>query len=288
MKTFFNIKNIAYSLIGLLLTGSLTCCKKQQDKISKGNILVLDGFYTKVVHINDDSIPDASHGDVICEIIKNGLPDYNVEARELDIYPFANQEHKKKFYEQCNDKKYDAVNISNGISAGLYYLTAITRIKLTPDNIASKAKELKEYIKNNPDVSLEQKSWMPITMGGVADILDVLDSLSAKGTKIYVSSTNEGPYRINLLSLADNSVYVGSMDKNGIKEYSGSNSLIKRYHNDELKIKKVKDGYSIDGGKHVFLNNSQVSTYSDKPYSNVQSGSSFATPRVLVMDINKH
>ena len=62
MNTFFNIKNIVYSLIGLLIAGSLTCCKKQQAKISKGNILVLDGYKTKQVYINDDSVPDASHG----------------------------------------------------------------------------------------------------------------------------------------------------------------------------------------------------------------------------------
>ncbi len=282
MNKILNIKNLANLLFGLLLT----CCCANKESPKKGNILVLDDFDKKEVFINDDNIPDVSHGEIVADIIEKGLPEYNVERKSFHIYNIQNKSIKENLFNNLvnNNKKYDAANISIGLSVDFDVLSAITKINVNKDNIAEKTKELKRFFKNNPDITFCNDDFVPIKMGGIADILEVLDSLNAKGTQLYISSPNDGPFRFNILSLADNSICVGSTDGNNIKYYSGNNSLIKRFYNDELIINKTSKGYSIDGGRTTSFTQAQVSQKSNIEYSKKQMGASYATPRVLVMD----
>lgn len=294
MKQISQMKNYIYGAISaaflLLATIMINGNKSDLSKESASdkNILVIDAFDKKEIYINDDDTFDITHGELISKIIESGLPDYNVDKMEFNVRRDSDNLHKQRLFESIinNDRKYKAANISCGIHVNYNDIIKQTGINVTPYNIFSKAKEVKSYIKNHPDKDLTTDADSAnIKMGGIADFMDVLDSLGAKGTKIYISTCNQGPNHLNLLSLVDGAVVVGAVDNKGIKEYSSDNSLVKRYQNDVIKITKTKEGYSIDGGKTTAFKNTQVSKGSDKPYKIGYEGASFAAPRALVSDL---
>ena len=291
-----SLKSCFYGILaGVILSGWDTpflekMFKNNPEEISEKNILVLDDFadFEKQIYINDDDTFDITHGELVSKIIENGLPDYKVDKVEAFIGCNSDSFQKHKQFDNIlnGKKKYKAANVSLGCDISYDELSARTGIDVTPDNIASKAKEVKAYLKEHPDEYLKEGTiFMDATMGGVADFIDGLDSLSAKGTKIYVSTCNKGPNRLNLVSLVDGSVTVGAVDDYGTTYYSSENSLVRRHDNGTVNITKTKDGYSIDGGRTTAFKNTQVSKGSNKPYPYTHEGASLATPRVLVMDL---
>ena len=254
------------------------------------NILVLDNFSEKVIEINDDDTCDITHGELISKIIETGLPGYNVERKGTYISSVGGSFDRERLFNNIlNGKKYKAANVSIGAEISFDELSERTGINVTSENIALKAREIKTYLKEHPDKYLKNgNSFLPAEMGGVANFIDVLDSLSAMGTKIYVSTCNEGPRYLNLVSLVDGAIVVGAADSTGTKYYSSENTLVKKHYADTVKITKTKDGYSIDNGKTTAFMNTQVSKGSNKPYAYTHQGASFATPRVLITDLKMH
>ena len=297
--SFVNIMNKILKLRQFLfgiMAGSLmlSCFNKSELKetksedISQKNVLVLDDFIEKDIDINDDDTCDVTHGELVSKIIEAGLPEYNVDKIDAHIRCFRDSDYKQELFEKIMNgkKRYEAANISIGPNISYKELSERTGIDVNRENLASKAKEIKTYLKSHPDDYLMNGNiFMDAKMGGIADILDILDSLSAKGTKLYVSTSNSGPHYLNLISLADGAVVVGAVDSTGIKDYTSVNSLVKRFCDDAVKISKTNDGYSIDGGKTTAFRNLEVTKGSNNPYPHIHEGTSFATPRVLTMDL---
>lgn len=299
---FVNIMNKIFKLRQLLfgiMAGSLmlSCFNKSEQKetmsedILQKNVLVLDDFIERDIDINDDDTCDITHGELVSKIIEAGLPEYNVDKIDAHIRCFSDSDYKQELFDNIvrGKKRYEAANVSIGPNISYKELSERTGIDVNRENVASKAKEIKAYLKNHPDDYLMNGNiFMNAKMGGIADFLDVLDSLNAKGTKVYVSTSNSGPHYLNLVSLADGAVVVGSADSTGIKDYTSVNSLVKRFCDDAVKISKTNDGYSIDGGKTTAFVNSEVTKGSNKPYPHIHEGASFSTPRLLVLDISMH
>jgi len=291
MNKLSQFKNYFYGILAGVLVSGLTIPlfqKSNQENVSDNNILVLDNFSDKNININDDDTCDISHGELVSKIIATELPEYNVDRVDTYIRTDSSSFHKNRLLNNIFQKKYKAANVSIGAHISYDELSEATGIEVTSENIASKAKEIKTYLKNHPNDHLKEGNFFfPAKMGGVADFIDVLDSLSAKGTKIYISSCNEGQNYLNLISLVDGAVVVGAADSTGTKYYSSENSLVKRHYDDTVKITKTKDGYSIDNGKTTAFKYSEISKGSKKPYPYIHKGASFASPRVLVMDLRR-
>jgi len=295
MNKIFKFGKILFGIMaGSML---LSCLNRSEPKetlpenVSQKNVLVLDDFIEKDIDINDDDTCDITHGELVSKIIETGLPEYNVDKIDTHILCFSDSDYKQELFDNiiCGKKRYEAANVSIGPDISYKELSERTGIDVNRENVASKAKEIKAYLKNHPNEYLTKGNiFMNAKMGGIADFLDVLDSLNAKGTKIYVSTSNSGPHHLNLVSLADGAVVVGSADSTGIKDYTSANSLVKRFCDDAVKISKTNDGYSIDGGKTTAFRDSNVTKGSNKPYPYLHEGASFSTPRVLVLDLSMH
>ena len=276
------------SWVGIPCFNKLMSKENTSEDISKKYILVLDDFDEKDLHINDDDTCDITHGELVSKIIESELPEYDVDKIDAHVHCTSDSFFKHRLFDRIlhGGKKYDAANVSVGAHISFNELSERTGIDVTRENVAEKAKEIKAYLKKHPkDYLMKGNIFLDAEMGGIADFLDGLDSLSAKGTKIYVSTCNEGPRYLNLVSLADGAIVVGAADSLDTKYYSSENSLVRRHFNDTVKITKTQNGYSIDGGKTTAFKNTEVSKGSNKPYPRTYEGASFATPRVLVSDL---
>lgn len=299
MKNINSLRNIIVGLFALLPVGSLNKYFLEAPKkmplniLTKKmslpkNIIVFDDFSEKCININNDSIFDTTHGELVSQVIKTELP--NSCIKKIDVMIFSNNPEKLRKNNQIdyflNSKiKYDAANLSVGFSISFSELSERTGIKITKENIALKVKEIKQFFRNNPKKYLTSCNGMDLKMGNINEFYKGMDSLSAKGTKFYVSAANEGPNYLNLVSLVDNAEVIGSVDSMGVKSYSGRNSLVKRFCNDNVKITRVKGGYSINGSKMKVFDDNQVSDYSKEPFYGKYNGTSFSSPRIMVLDL---
>lgn len=261
---------------------------KQKPK----NILVLDDFKEICVPIDIDLVPDVQHGFVVSRIIEKGLPNANVKKinipKKEEFCKASSKKHALMggvLKEIKNGKKYDAINISMGIPMPFNEFSKQTGIELTPENLASKARVVKDYLIKNSDKSLYNGKSDSVKIGSVVNFIDDLDSISSKGAKVYVAAGNSGKRSFNLLSLIDNSISVGALGPRGRKaSYSADNSLVSRWKNDALKINKTGDGFNFSGGSDSDIGFEYTSNYfrlSGFPLH----GTSFSAPKVLVEDL---
>ena len=255
------------------------------------NIVVLDNFKKTNVHIDYDLIPDVPHGVVVSKIIENGLPNSNI--KKINV-PLA-----KKFYESDNrkniinpllkdiknGKKYDAINISMGIHMSFEKFVEQTGINVTAENLSSKAREIKDYLLKHPNKSLYNGRPDSVKIAPTIDFIDGLDSISSKGTKIFISAGNEGADSFNFLSLVDNSINVGALNSLNKKSlYSADNSLVNRWASGIVEIKKVKNGFSLTEDKKPDIESKNTTGLFKIP-SGILTGTSFSAPNALVKDL---
>ena len=116
--------------------------------------------------------------------------------------------------------------------------------------------------------------------------VDCMDSLSARGTKVYVGAGNGGKEVFNVLSLIDNSITVGAVDSVGEKTYyTCDNSLVNRWEKGALPFKKTENGYQIKFDKSIknIDKKNTTSFWHHSPIRNLQ-GTSYACPRAIVAD----
>ena len=91
------------------------------------------------------------------------------------------------------------------------------------------------------------------------------------------------------MSLIENSITVGSLDKYGEPAYySANNSLVSRWEKDSIKVKNTKGGYTVDTGFGRFFvdKNNTTGLFHLPRFKNIK-GTSFSTPRALVEDMKK-
>ena len=297
MKPINSLRNILFGLFTLFPSGSLNkyCINISKDmpvkvtckelKMPK-SIIVFDDFSDKCIDINNDSIYDTTHGELVSQIIKAELP--NSCIKKIDVMIFSDNSTKLRNNNQIDkllNTKYDAANLSVGFSMGIGELSERVGMKLTKENIASKVKEIKQYFRDNPQKYLATINGMDLKMGHINEFFKGMDSLSANGTKFYVSASNAGSNYLNLASFIDNAKVIGAADTKGIKYYSGYNSLVKRFCSDSVKITKIDGGYSINGSKIKAFDDKQVTVYSKEPYPYTYRGTSFSSPRILALDL---
>ena len=297
MKFVNPLRNIIIGLFALLPASSLNkyginLSKEMPVKIAPKqiklpkDIIVFDDFSDKCININNDSIYDTSHGELVSQIIKAELP--NSCIKRIDVMLVSDDSMKLRKNNEIDNllkTKYDAANLSVGLSMSFKALSEKIGMNITKENIASKTKEIKQYFRNNPQKYLTTINGIDIKMGYINEFFKEMDSLSARGTKFYVSASNGGAEHLNLVSLIDNAQVIGAADQRGVKGYSCSNSLINRFCNDAVWITKVKGGYSINGSKIKAFDDNQVTVYSKEPYVGIYRGTSFSSPRVLAMDL---
>lgn len=85
-------------------------------------------------------------------------------------------------------KKYDAINLSLGIPIDFKNLSKSLGIEITPENIKELSKEIKIRLKNSKeDICIYGQS-----LSLIGQVIDKMDSISARGTRFYICAGNEG------------------------------------------------------------------------------------------------
>ena len=264
-----------------------------EKKITPKKILVIDEFCKNSVKIDMDNIGDISHGFITSRIIEDGLPNANVYKKNIKNPFFENNNYIKDsiaepiLKEMKAGKKYDAVNLSIGFDADFDDLSKMVGEEITPENIASKKRKVKDFLLNNHEKVVDKRLlFFGLKSKEVIPMIDCMDSLSAKGTKVYVSAGNSFENTLNLLSLIDNSVSVGALDEYGEKElFSGNNSLVKRWIKGFIPVKKTDYGYQIIFDK----SKKDIEEHNSTGFWHLTDGSlrgtSYSAPRALVEDM---
>ncbi len=255
------------------------------------NIWVVDNFEYSGVDINGDLLADVSHGFVTSSIIEKGLPFANVFKK--NIFQNSSNDSVAKRLDFVLDsalkkikkgEKIDAINLSIGFDVPYESLSLEVGKKLTPENIKEHSKSIKSFMKRRRSFKIKTRP-----MKRLAKVLDKMDSLSAKGVKIYVASGNSYDMKFNLLTLADDIVNVGALTKRGKKAlYSDKNSLINRWEKGVVTPKRAGRGYDItdDGLVDVKKDETTALFRINWPWLGID-GTSFAAPRAIVKDFSK-
>ena len=291
-------------LAGLVSTVPMKILKKQPvqyadcivDTVSFAkkpakNILVADNFKTSLIDINGDFLSDVSHGFVTSTIIEQGLP--NAKVVKCNIFPsssidrcFVVQSLDKLFSSVLKNmdegKNFDAINLSIGFAVKYQDLSKEVGNKLNSENIASYAKKVKEVLQNKN----EQFKIKSLPIKAIMGVIDKMDKISARGTKIYIAAGNSSDATLNLLTLADDVEIVGAVSKKGkFVVYSDRNTLVKRFENGDVYSKVVDGGFDItDDGKLDVKKEETTALFNIvTPFAKLD-GTSFATPRALVKD----
>jgi hypothetical protein len=176
--------------------------------------------------------------------------------------------------------KYDAVNLSVGTEISFRKLSKMMNQDINRKNVLDRSYDIKKHFRENI-------SKMDETTKSAMALIDCMDSLSARGTSIYVSAGNGGADKFNCLSLIDDAINVGAIKKNGFpKSYSVDNSMVNRWIDDNLPLTTTKNGYSIDTGYGKINVNKSACTglFHMRAGKNIY-GTSFASPKALVEDL---
>ena len=304
--------NIRFNSKALLVAGLVSIvpaklCKKQPIKFTNcivdtvsfasrpvKNILVADEFKINDIDINGDILGDVTHGFVTSSIIEKGLPDAKVV--KCDIFPKSGidrhyvAEHLDKLFTSVlkkmdEGKKFDAINLSIGFPVSYEALSREVNRNLDTANIAYYAKEVKEILHNKNGNFLINL----LPMKEIMSVVDKMDTISAKGTKIYIAAGNSSDATFNLLALSDSTNIVGALDRRGRNAiYSDRNTLVNRFENGEIVSKSVKGGFDFtDDGKPDVAKKETTAFFNfTTPFSTCE-GTSFATPRAIVKDFSK-
>lgn len=256
------------------------------------NILILDSFSEPDISVDIDLVNDVSHGEVVSKIIEKGLPNASVEKIDFpsnaisDDYSELGKNLTRIFQDiKQGNKKYDAINISLGIEMTFNEAKKRFGIILTPENIASKAKELKDSLLAK---RTERKCFDDRMYSNAINIIDNLDSISSTGTKVYVAAGNSMNEKINLFSLIDNSVSVGALNSNNEKSfYTADNSLVNKWENGTLNIKKADGGITWTDNNTPDIEKKHISNIFQKASVFPIVGTSFAAPRAIVNDFKE-
>ncbi len=266
------------------------------SQVSKGkpakDILVIDCFKDNNIDIDIDMKGDIPHGYLTSKIIEDGLPNANVYKKSIPDVFIGQYEHIKDsvttplFKEMRAGKKYDAVNLSLGKEMTFEDMSDMVGEEITPKNVASKRRKIKNFLINNPDYTVATDYFFLKTKAKeITEIINCMDSLSARGTKIYVAAGNSGKENFNLLSLIDNSITVGALDKNGKKAYySTDHSLVKKWKKGIIPLKKTANGYKLK------FDNSTKDIKEDETtgfwHVSIENkrGTSYSCPRAIVDD----
>lgn len=259
---------------------------KATDTIKHKDILVIDGFKNNIVRVDKDCFGDIPHGKVTAGIIEQGLPNANVYKRNINKSDMDHIDSMKKnvvnplFEEMKKGIKYDAVNLSIGTEISYRKLSKIMDKDINHKNVLYRSYDIKKYLKENASKMGE------VTESAMA-LVDCMDSLSARGTSIYVSAGNGGADKFNFLSLIDDAINVGAVKKNRLpKSYSVDNSMVNRWIEDDMPLSTTKNGYSIDTGygKINVDKSSCTGLFHIRAGKNLR-GTSFASPKALVEDL---
>jgi hypothetical protein len=271
------------------------------NEINNPKILVIDCFERPIVEINNDDKYDVPHGEIVSKILEENLPNADIYKRNI---PFTFTEAFQSTFKLTSEskfchnldtlfagilnraEKYDAINMSLGAGVSYKTLSKLLGFKITSDNVAN----LKDRVRDSLTTSkyIVNGDYLPI----IADILNKMDSIVAKGNKIYVSAGNHGKESLNLYTLADGIEVVGSCDEFDIpKEYSENNSLVTRYEFDEYPIEATRDGFDITmDGKTDFTHKQMAFPWfaTKEPRSQCLEGTSFAAPNAIIKDIQEN
>ena len=299
-----------------VVTGGCQPTYKMQDRIVpktenilpnqpvNHKILVVDCFESPDICINDDEAPDIPHGEVVSKILENNLPNADIYKRSIvpprwrqiaeDILRAIDIPIPKSNFTNNLDtlftgilkrnEVFDAINMSLGAEFRYDDLSEIVGFDVNPENY----KEQKDRVRDS--LATSDYATDNYALKDVAKVLDKMDSITAKGTRFYISAGNDGSDALNLLALANDIECVGSRREDGRKKpYTERHNLVTRYEKDEIPIEKTEDGFDITGDGETDFTFKQMSfpiTATKEPREGNIHGTSFATPLALVKDIN--
>jgi hypothetical protein len=163
-------------------------------------------------------------------------------------------------------------------------LSELVGFDVNPENFREQKKRVRDSLATSSYVTNFGNSFKQI-----AEVLNKMDSITARETKIYISAGNDGCDALNLLALANGVECVGSRQNNGRKKpYTERHNLVTRYENDEFPIEKTDDGYDITGDGKTDFTFSQMAfplTATHEAREEPLQGTSFATPNAIIKDI---
>ena len=256
------------------------------------NILIADDFKRASISVDADLIPEISHGFVTSGLIEQGLENANVIKR--NVTPSFSEVLSKNKTTHANfntlfnalsekPKIFDVINLSCGVDIKIKKLAEELKMNLTAENLAEKQQEIKNAMNNyKGDYKI-----FGITLDKIAKFINLMDTISAKGTRFYISAGNSGKEYVNLLNLTNNSINVGALNYKGEKtQYSSDNSLINRWEDGDVFFKKVEDGYDFTDDNIAEVKFDQVALpikLKANPFE--INGTSFSCPRAIVRDL---
>ena len=294
--TFITMTQVA----GLMVYSAIKEPPQPVDKIitedsfeKQKNILIADNFKRASISVDADLIPDISHGTVTSGLIEQGVGNANIIKR--NVTPSFSETLSRNKTTHTNfdilfsalsekPKIFDAINLSCGIDIKIKKLAKELKMDLTAENLAEKRQEIKNAMNNyKGDYKI-----FGMTLDKIAKFINLMDTISAKGTKFYISAGNSGIEYVNLLNLTNNSINVGALNYKGEKtQYSSDNSLINRWEAGDVFFKKVKDGYDFTDDDKAEVKFDQVALpikLKANPFE--INGTSFSCPRAMIKDFS--
>ena len=167
-----------------------------------------------------------------------------------------------------NGKKINAVNMSLGINYSYDDLAFFTGIPVTQENFHLYKKDIRNFF-NNPDIpkkveelsnsnrqAKEELDKFKLIAEKVTKVLKSIEETTKQGIPVYIPAGDNGPDYINLFTLANDCISVGSYNAEGKKSpFSADNKLV-NFEQGVFNITPVSHdnlllGYDITGSGHV-------------------------------------
>ena len=294
--------------------------KTQMSVFEKKHPVVaeIDDFANKDIYIDPyDWTCDMTHGEAVASFIKAQCPAANIQRmgnlKPEDNLDFSITKSLKELSDSIDKgEKIDAVNMSIGIAIAIKKLAKATGLPLNRKNLHQYQNEIRNWIKNNDNKSIEKKLGLDKETN-LKEILENIEKITSKGIPVYIAAGNGrfdavGAACINLFSLANGVTTVGALEKDGKTKtnYSGDHSLVNKWEIGDNSIKRTKKdgkwGYDINGdnnpeileentSSNKFLSlktpvNIVKSIFLTSPIDdNKTHGTSFSTPTALGKDL---
>lgn len=238
------------------------------------------------------------HGEVIQNIMSARFSEYGIkpEIISFDTKASAGIASLEGTHAQLekiinSKEKYDAINLSSGLIIPYKKLSERLGKEVTPQNLKNKTADIKKLLlsaSQNPEVDIESRRQYKEEL----EIIEDLETLTAKGVDVYVAAGNE-PECFNATTMARGVKSVGGFNEYGMPNTKFcTDSQVDVYGQSVYFPEMVKDktgkigiDYTGEGDPDfIFSKEDQKETASIDLVTKV-TGTSFAVPMVLASKI---
>jgi hypothetical protein len=234
--------------------------RTSQQSALKATAYVVDDFAKKSVDLNFDGKADITHGDLVSAYLRSkGIEPINIERNQVRGNRESGFLKLIELAEKIESGKLPvgAVNLSWGININIETFGRKLALPLNADNLQQyrdRIIERLQTLKTEGDLPLYSYKKRGLFRDNIIEDrpstflyrIEVCERLVRLGCPIYRAAGNNGHIYFDPVSLAKGVITVGALNGNGkIAEYSGHNSLVKKWATGDYSPSLVKGGIDL-------------------------------------------